>query len=244
MPFSQFHPLQRQPRTGEPYIRLPAPFTHIIITPPRREDVPHIVSILEQHAEEWVARTRERSDAVLHELRVAEEEQPEGPLAAVGGCPVSCLRWAKEDGTHYFLGAVEFSRCNFPDVRDRAEQERLISRNESRQTGDEEIVWCIGDYLRAELHGAGIMSCALRTLMQKWAIPRMRARRMRAETIAGNWASIRVLEKLGFRICNAVAVRRVTSAGELIEGYHVLWWEMPMDSETGPSSRGLEWRST
>ncbi|OSD03196.1 hypothetical protein PYCCODRAFT_1467063 [Trametes coccinea BRFM310] len=93
MPFSQFYPLRRDSRTGEPYIQLPAPFERFIITPPRREDVPHIVRILnddpvkrwidglpfpylEEHAEEWVAQTLEKSDAVLHELRMAEEEQP------------------------------------------------------------------------------------------------------------------------------------------------------------------------
>lgn len=99
---------------------------------------------LDLHAEDWVAQTKERSDAVLRELRMAEEEQPYGPPVAVNGCPVTCLRWTNGDGTDDYLGAIEFSRCNFPDVRDRKEQERLAWRNESRRTGDPEIVWCIG----------------------------------------------------------------------------------------------------
>ena len=49
---------------------------------------------------------------------------------------------------------------------------------------------------------------------------------MRAETIIGNRGSIRVLEKLEFRICDTVKIRRVTSAGEMIEGFFVLWWQM------------------
>ncbi|KAI0655202.1 hypothetical protein C8Q70DRAFT_1047587 [Cubamyces menziesii] len=228
MPFSQFHPLRRHPRTGEPYIRLPSPFEQIIVTPPRREDVPHIVTILNDypvkrwidglpfpyldlHAEDWVAQTKERSDTILHELRKAEEEHPYGPPVAVSGCPVTCLRWTNDDGTEDYLGAIEFSRCNFPDVRDRKEQERLTWRNESRRTGDPEIVWCIGYYLTPSLHGRGIMSCALHTLMYTWAIPRMGARRMRAETIIGNRGSIRVLEKLEFRICDTVKIRRMTN---------------------------------
>ncbi|KAI0361484.1 hypothetical protein OH77DRAFT_1492525 [Trametes cingulata] len=226
MSFSQFYPLLRHPRTGEPYIQLAAPYERIIITPPRREDVPHIVAILnsdpvkrwldglafpylECHGEDWVAQTKERSEAVLHELRVAEEEQPRGPFAAVSGCPVSCLRGMNDDGTDVYLGAIEFSRCNFPDVRDKAEQERLTSRNESRKTGDPEIVWCIGYYLNAVMHGQGVMTCALRTLMQTWVIPRMGACRARAETIIGNRGSIRVLEKLGFGIMDTVKIHKI-----------------------------------
>ncbi|KAI0825006.1 hypothetical protein BC628DRAFT_1410437 [Trametes gibbosa] len=226
MSFSQFYPLQRHPRTGEPYIQLPAPYHRIIITPPRREDVSHIVAILnagpvkkwldgltfpylECHGEDWVAQTKERSDAVLHELRIAAEEQPRGPLAAVSGCPVSCLRGVDDHSdADVYLGAIEFSRCNFPDVRDRAEQERLVSKNEGRKTGDPRIVWCVGYYLTVPLHGQGIMSCALRTLMQQWAVPRMGARVMRAETIIGNWGSRRVLEKLGFGRCDTVRVQK------------------------------------
>ena len=161
MSFSQFHPLERHPRTGEPYIRLSTPFDHVIITPPRPDDVPHIVATLNDyavkkwldgppfpyldvHAEEWIARTKEQSDAVMRELRVANEEQPTGPPVAVSGCPVGCLRGVDEDGSELFLGAIEFTRCGFPDLLDRQEQERLVSRNESRKRGDPDIVWCIG----------------------------------------------------------------------------------------------------
>ncbi|KAI0669773.1 hypothetical protein C8Q78DRAFT_1079700 [Trametes maxima] len=250
MSFSQFYPLERHPQTGEPYIGLPPPFNRIIITPPRREDVPRIVTILnenavkkwldgmvfpvlEQHAEDWVAQTKERSDLVLRELRVADEDHPQGPFVAVSGCPVSCLRGVHDDGTDVYLGAIEFARCMFPDVRDATARDRIVSRNDSRKTGDPEIVWCIGYYLTVPLHGQGIMSCVLRTLMQKWAVPRMCARQVRAETIMGNWGSIRVLEKLGFRIVDTVRVKKVTSAGESIEGYHVLWWQLMDDVDAG-----------
>ena len=49
---------------------------------------------------------------------------------------------------------------------------------------------------------------------------------MRVETIIGNVGSIRVLEKQGFRICSSVRRVKVTSAGERIEGFHVLCWQM------------------
>lgn len=161
MAFAQFHPLERHPRTDEPFIRLPAPQDRVIITPPRREDVPSIVAILNdypikkwldgppfpyltEHAEDWVAQTKEQSDAVMHELRRANQEDPYGPLVTVSGCPVGCLRGVKADGTEIFLGVIEFTRCGYPDLLDRQEQERMVSKNESRKRGDPETVWCIG----------------------------------------------------------------------------------------------------
>lgn len=92
------------------------------------------------------------------------------------------------------------------------------------------------DYLTVPLHGQGIMSCALNMLMRLWVVPRMGARVVRAETIIGNRGSRRVLEKLGFGICDTVRVQKVTSAGEWIEGFHVLWWRQ---SEEGGDSAGV-----
>ncbi|KAI0698401.1 hypothetical protein C8T65DRAFT_660635 [Cerioporus squamosus] len=243
MALAQFRPLERHPHTDEPFIRLPPPQDGIIITPPRREDVPYIVAILndypikkwldgppfpylDEHAEDWVARMKEQSDAVMQELRRANEENPYGPLVTVSGCPVSCLRGVLKDGTEIFLGVVEFTRCGYPDLLDGQERERIVSRNESRKRGDPETVWCIGYYLAAPLHRRGLMSCALRTLLEAWVVPRMGARRIRVETIIGNRGSIRVLEKLGFRIDSTVRRRKVTSAGEVIDGFVVLWWQM------------------
>lgn len=70
------------------------------------------------------------------------------------------------------------------------------------------------------------MSGALRRLLEVWVIPRMGARHLRVETVIGNMGSIRVLEKLGFRITDSVRRPKVTSAGQLIEGFHVLRWQM------------------
>ncbi|KAI0756870.1 hypothetical protein C8Q80DRAFT_61134 [Daedaleopsis nitida] len=243
MSSSQFHPLERHPHTGEPYIRLSAPLDRVIITPPRREDVSDIVAImndypikkwldgppfpyLEVHAEDWVAKTLDHSEMVMRELRVADEQSPRGPLAYVSGCPVGCLRGLQDDGTEAFLGVIEFTRCGFPDLLHQQDRERLVSRNESRKSGDPEIVWCIGYYLAAPLHGRGLMSRALRTLLEEWVVPRMGARRIRVETIIGNNGSIRVLEKLGFSVVHSVRKRKMTSAGEIIDGFHVLCWQM------------------
>ena len=82
------------------------------------------------------------------------------------------------------------------------------------------------DYVVAPLHGRGLMSRAVRTLLEAWVVPRMGARQIRVETIIGNHGSVRVLEKQGFRIAGTVRKRKVTSAGEVIEGFHVLCWQM------------------
>ena len=161
MSLSQFFPLERHPQTGEPYIPLPAPHENVIITPARREDVPHMVAILndtpvkkwldgppfpylDEHAEQWIANAMGTSETVMHELRVADADHPEGPLVPVSGCPVGSLRVVQEDGRETFLGVVEFKRCGFPDMLDPEEQRRLVARNQSRKYGDPEIVWCIG----------------------------------------------------------------------------------------------------
>ena len=70
------------------------------------------------------------------------------------------------------------------------------------------------------------MGEALRRLLEIWVVPRLGARHIRVETVIGNIGSVRVLEKLGFRITNSVRRQKVTSAGVLIEGFHVLQWQM------------------
>lgn len=157
----QFYPLDRHPRTGEPFIRLPPPHDRIIVTPPRADDVANIVVImndpavrkwldgppfpyLASHAEEWVVRLKHQSDGILHLLRQAAEVSPDGPLVIVPGNPVSCVREVHEDGREEFLGALTFSRCEYPDVQDLDEVRRLVGRNEQKRVGDQEIVWCSG----------------------------------------------------------------------------------------------------
>jgi RimJ/RimL family protein N-acetyltransferase len=55
------------------------------------------------------------------------------------------------------------------------------------------------DYVAPAYHGQGIMTDAVRTIMTKWAIPRMNARKITASTFAGNIGSQRVFEKNGFK---------------------------------------------
>lgn len=145
-------PLLLNPHTSEPYLPLPPPFSHIILTPPRLSDVSSIVEILndpkvyttligppypylESDATAWLEGVMRESDAVLHDLRDGSSK------LFVGGCPVRILREVQEGGTDIFLGDIGVDRCGFPDCEDQVD---LVNANERRVAGDEEIVWCIG----------------------------------------------------------------------------------------------------
>ena len=164
MSTSQLHPLQVNPQTGEPFLRLPSPLDHIIITPPRMSDVEHVVEnmndpkvystlsgppfpYLKQHAIDWVTRVKKWSDDLLEELRSFSEDHPDSPPKIVGGCPVRVLREVQEDGTDLFLGDLGVDRSGFPYHPNETERERLEEENDARQVGDKNIVWCIGGML-------------------------------------------------------------------------------------------------
>ncbi|KAH9937339.1 acyl-CoA N-acyltransferase [Fomitopsis serialis] len=236
------HPLQVNPTTGEPYLRLPSPHSNIIVTPPRMSDVDASVRelndrkvvdwligppypYLPSHAEEWVATAKQASDAILADLQRDEPNKARSPLKFVGGCPVHRLREVGEDGTDTFVGDISFRRCAFPHEGE--EQSVRCEENAARAVGDPSIVWCVGYYTASSHHGRGIMSAAFRTLMTEWAIPRMNVRIMRVETYRENVASARVFEKFGFvqeRVADDVVT---TNTGAVWHGVRLLWWRHP-----------------
>lgn len=152
---SYLRPLQFNPTTGEPYLRLPSPHTNVIITPPRMSDVDALVGhmndhkirrsltgpaypYLTSHAEGWISTVKKASDEVLAELA---QEQFNGQLKFVGGCPVQYIREVADDGTETFIGDLFIHRCGFPHEDARA---ALSEENEARPVGDPAIVWCVG----------------------------------------------------------------------------------------------------
>ncbi|EIN13848.1 hypothetical protein PUNSTDRAFT_56310 [Punctularia strigosozonata HHB-11173 SS5] len=204
----QLHPLQVNRVTGEPFLRLPPPHSHIIFTPPRVSDVPSVVVNMndpkvyemlngppypykDEHAVWWIGTIKAKADEVLEELREVDSRDPEAPLRIVGHCPVRILREVKEDGSDEFLGDCALTRLRYPTILDSKERERLIKANEDRPVGDPEIIWDVGDYICASHQGKGIMSNAFATLMREWGIPRMGIRRMRVSAFIGNYGSIR-----------------------------------------------------
>ncbi|OJA13094.1 hypothetical protein AZE42_09332 [Rhizopogon vesiculosus] len=182
---SQFHPLEVNPETGEPFLRLPAPHQSIIITPPREGDQSTLmqyfndpaifgwidgspVPFLPEHADFWVPFVKGQSDAILEYLKKSEEEFPNGPLQFMDDCPVRCLREVKENGTDVLIGDIAFRRGPFEEVLDGVERKQMQEENASKQAGDPTIQFAVGDWLATSHRGRGIMTAALGLLMSTW----------------------------------------------------------------------------
>lgn len=157
----QLHPLKTNPKTGEPYLQLPAPHENIIITLPRLSDAHRTIELhndpgiyktltgppfpyLMEHAETWQSFVKEESDNILHALGEAEAQGNEEPIF-VNGCPIRALREVQDDGTDLYLGDIFIHRCiRFDDLRD-AEQEKLRAKeNMALPIGDPNIIWDVG----------------------------------------------------------------------------------------------------
>ncbi|PSR72687.1 hypothetical protein PHLCEN_2v11382 [Hermanssonia centrifuga] len=235
------HPLQVNPRTGEPFLRLPSPLDNFIITPPRLSDAPALMETLNDprvyktlesppfpylptHAESWLDMITKESDAALEEAKKAYKEGASEPLGHVETCPVRYIREIKEDGSDVFVGEIAPHRCQYLDVKDQWEREELVRTNLRYAVGDPAIVWCFGDFVAGPYHGRGIMSGALKTIMAQWLIPRMGARLIRVEAFIGNVGSVRVFEKNGFVMEKTVQYEKVTNCGVTRLGLHVLLW--------------------
>lgn len=158
---TQFHPLQFNERTGEPFLRLPSPHDNIIITTSRMSDAPTVIANMNnpavynwldgppfpyhaEHADSWLEYVKKDTDAAFEELERAQIEHPDEPPVAVNSCPVRIIREVHEDGTDVLLGDVMFVRERWPDVLDKDAKEALSKPNAEKPAGDPEIIWCIG----------------------------------------------------------------------------------------------------
>ncbi|KAI0756869.1 acyl-CoA N-acyltransferase [Daedaleopsis nitida] len=241
---AQFHPLEFNPKTGEPFLRLSSPHDNIIITPPRLSDAPAILSnmtdpavylwlegpphpYLPKHADSWLAHIKPDTDAAFQELQRASTDKPDGPPVLVSQCPVRTIREVREDGSDLFLGDIALLRERWPDMEEIEAKTARAASNAARVLGDPEIIWCIGDYIAASHQGKGIMSAVVRTLLEKWAIPRMGVRQVRVETFEENLGSRRVFEKNGFVFEKTVPVHKVLNTGRIVKGMDILWYRIP-----------------
>ncbi|KAL4070741.1 hypothetical protein J3A83DRAFT_3255875 [Scleroderma citrinum] len=233
MTHSQLYPLEVNPRTGEPFLRLPASNQNIIITPPRLSDAPLFAPIIndprvspwlegppipytDEHAAEWIEIITKQSRAILDDLKEEETSNPDGPPKLVGGCPVRHIREILPDGTDIYLGDIAIGRAQLEEVIDPAERKNHVEINVNKPLGDPSIIWTFGNYLAPSHHGRGIMSAAMKLILCSWAIPRMGVRRMTGYTFAGNVGSVRVFEKSGF------VLKRILDNGKVVRGEHKL----------------------
>lgn len=61
-----------------------------------------------------------------------------------------------------------------------------------------QLLTVLTDYLSPTQHSRGVMSVAVRTLIQDWGIPRMNLHLLKSSFFVGNTGSSRVLEKNNF----------------------------------------------
>ncbi|KAJ6601265.1 acyl-CoA N-acyltransferase [Mycena vulgaris] len=230
----QLHPLEVNPETGEPFLRL-ASHKNIIVTPPRLSDAPFLIALLNdervydwlasppypylpEHAEWWMNQIKPASDKLLAELEAARDDET---LKIVDDCPVRHLREVRDDGTEIFLGDIGFHLSKFPWELEGTG--RLIQRTPRRDPSDPDI-WSLGDYLASSHHRQGIMSDAFQTLLRQWGISRMGVRRMVVTTLAGNQGSVGVFKKNGFKFRKTID--EVLEVRGTMRGVHVLEWTL------------------
>ncbi|KZV99030.1 acyl-CoA N-acyltransferase [Exidia glandulosa HHB12029] len=238
------HPLKVDPATGEVYLQLAAPYSHIVLTPQRRSDSPLLVQhfndpriyecligppypYLEEHARGWYDRTAPIAEAALADLRAGKQY--------VGAVPVCTIRDTRtSDGKvadAKIIGDMSMSRCLFYDMHDTALAQRLSEENAAKEVGDPSIVWIIGDWLDPAYHGQGIMTAVVRFVIHEWAVPRMNVRHIRVNAFLGNRGSVRVFEKNGFETLPDLldVVRLSESRGGKLMSLHILEWHLEDD---------------
>ncbi|KAJ7663835.1 acyl-CoA N-acyltransferase [Mycena polygramma] len=230
--------LRYNPTTGEPFLRLPAPFTNIIITPPRMSDVAPSVAIMNNPAvatwmgpngpasvytpalaEGWLTKVKAQTDAALGEVRAVEATEPRAP---VGACPVRHIREEQPDGTDLFIGDVGLVRSSWTEVLDAEERARLVAENNARVAGDPEIAWHVGYYLAPSHHKRGLMTVAVKTLITEFGIPWMKTKHIRSSAFEGNHGSLKVLKNNGFVEAD-ILVKHV-KIGEEMRTLHLFEW--------------------
>lgn len=176
-----------------------------------------------EHARFWLELIGKGCDNVIAELSaLPPPREGEDDEFVLSGCPVRILRERKENGEDVYLGDCGIDRNGFPMEVDLEVRKRNARENEEKPVGDPSIIWSFGgefqtsrrsecqmhlrsnsfmtDYLNPSYQGQGIMTAAVRTVIEKWAVPHMNAHRIQAEVFTGNIGSQRVFEKNGFKV--------------------------------------------
>ncbi|KAJ7594000.1 hypothetical protein C8J56DRAFT_777684 [Mycena floridula] len=238
----QLQPFEFNPKTGEPFLRLKS-HKNIILTPPRFSDAPRIINLLndpkindqlatvpfpylQEHADWWLNKIVTEYDNIMRVLSDAKDEEA---LKVVDECPVRTIREVLEDGTDLLIGDVGVIRCPWMELAGPKGvnwdlKEKLAAENNARLTGDPEILWTVGYYLASSHHGLGIMPDAFDTLLRSWAITRMSVKKMVGAAFTDNPGSVRVLEKVGFKIRETIENHAVVKG--TMRGLIVLDWKV------------------
>jgi len=234
-------PLQVNPLTGEPFLRLNLTGIHVILTPPRLSDPDYIVPILNDSrvnrnllstpipytkgdGVEWITRARDKAYKVIEQMKAGQQY--------VDTCPAHILREVTESGEEIYVGDCSIGLSRFFEIGDAQERERKLQENASKELGDPSIEWIFGDFLAPSHHGRGIMTAAVASVID-FATVRMAAQTITATPYHGNIASVRVFEKNGFRLEETIpdVLQLPANRGGGKAGLHVLRWR---SSQTKP----------
>ncbi|KAJ5294035.1 hypothetical protein PENANT_c009G11596 [Penicillium antarcticum] len=231
-------PVFFNPLTKEPYLRLPAPCSHIIITMDRLHDIeetskemtkilndPLVYPWLEgppypflpKDGEDWIKLQCKESESVLSRLQQEYERSRNQTKCKDAGdqvapkeffdvCAFRCIREVTEYDLKtgaalkdVYIGSISIARYSFYELAyGSSEREEAQARNNEIPAGDKGIVWGLGNYLSPKLHGQGIMTLAVRTIIRDWAVPRMNMHILKASYLVGNAGSAKVMIKNNF----------------------------------------------
>lgn len=202
----------------EPYFPLP-PQPHsppLIVTPYRPTDIPCVIRTLndpkvayqligppypysEDDAHGWAELRRRESERAFNDVLGPKAERAlRGEQVdewAVGEWPLGNVRRAD---TGEWVGDFGLCRWKYEDVPDADEREKLLEENAEKEAGDPTVAWSYGFFLNPVYHGKGLMAHVLRSMIEGYYVPYLRATRIYGAAFASNPASLKTQEKCGF----------------------------------------------
>ncbi|KAJ5795726.1 uncharacterized protein N7518_004266 [Penicillium psychrosexuale] len=169
---------------------------------------------LPEHGIDWVKTKVAENEDVLSTLQrefETQSQQGDGSnspeeLEFFDKCPFICIRKVTERDPatgaplqDVLIGDISLMRYAFYELQPNS-SEIVLAQNQNNDlpVGHKDIVWGIGYYLSPTQHSRGIMSVAVRTVIQDWAIPRMNLHLLRGSFFVGNIGSMKVFEKNNF----------------------------------------------
>ncbi|CAG8887671.1 unnamed protein product [Penicillium egyptiacum] len=174
---------------------------------------------LPEHGVDWIkmkiAENKDILSTLQREFEASDSQQVDGSNGQekpefFDKCPFVCIREVTERDPatgaplqDVWIGDFTLARYAFYELPpDSSELALAQKQNNDLPAGHKDIIWGIGYHLSPSQHGRGLMSVAVRTIIQDWAIPRMNLHLLRGSFYVGNMGSSRVLEKNNFEeIC-------------------------------------------
>ncbi|KAJ5748936.1 uncharacterized protein N7511_010632 [Penicillium nucicola] len=165
--------------------------------------------------EDWIKLQCQKSEPVRLKLQQEYEQSinqtekssiDEDVPAVFDACAFRCIREVTEYDLEtgaalkdVFRGSISIERYAFYELAyGSLKREEAQARNAAIPAGDQSIVWGLGYYLSPTLHGQGVMTLAVRTLIRDWTIPRMNMQILKSSYLVGNSGSAKVMLKNDF----------------------------------------------